>query len=115
MSRVKNGMEFKKIHVRKDDTVLVISGKDKGKKGKVMKVFPKDGKVLVDGINIAKKHTKPRPPKVPRGGILEKAQPINSSKIMLMCTKCNIPVRIKKRIREDRRKVRICRKCGEEL
>lgn len=102
----------KKIHVRKDDMVMVVSGKDKGKKGKVMKAFPQEAKVLVDGINVAKKHTKPRPPKVPQGGILEKAQPIDSSKVMLMCTKCNIPIRIKKRA--DTRK-RVCPKCGEEL
>lgn len=115
MEKAKKGKEIEKIHVRKDDTVMVVSGRDRGKKGKVMKVFPEDGKVLVDGINVAKKHTKPRPPKVPRGGILEKAQPIDSSKVMLMCTKCNIPIRVKKRLRDDGTKERICRKCSEEV
>jgi large subunit ribosomal protein L24 len=105
----------RKIHVKKDDNVMVVSGKDKGKKGKVMKVFPKEGRVLVDGINIAKKHTKPRPPKVPRGGILEKAQPVDSSKVMLMCTKCDKPVRVKHKLPEGGKKERICRKCGEEI
>lgn len=104
-----------KIHVRKDDMVVVLSGKDKGKKGKIMKVFPQEGKVLVDGINIAKKHTKPRPPKVPQGGILEKAQPINSSKVMLVCSKCNKAIRAKKKITDDGRKERTCRKCSEEI
>ena len=115
MKKSKTISEAEKIHVKKDDTVMVVSGRDKGKKGKVMKVFPREGKVLVDGINVAKKHTKPRPPKVPRGGILEKAQPIHSGKVMLMCTKCNIPVRLKHRVREDGGKERICRKCGEEI
>ncbi|MDQ7823191.1 MAG: 50S ribosomal protein L24 [Candidatus Eremiobacteraeota bacterium] len=111
----KNESAPRKIHVRRDDTVMVVSGKDKGKKGKVMKVFPKEGRVLVDGINIAKKHTKPRPPKVPQGGILEKAQPVDSSKVMLMCTKCNLPMRVKKRDTPEGKRERICRKCGEHI
>jgi len=110
-----NEVKTKKVHVRKDDTVMVVSGKDKGKKGKVMKVFPGEGRVLVDGINIAKKHTKPRTPKVPQGGILEKAQPVDSSKVMLMCTKGDKPVRIKHRLPDGGKKERICRKCGEQI
>jgi len=70
-----------KLHVKKGDTVLVISGDDKGRKGKVLKVFPKQKRVLVEGINIIKRHTKARPPKVPQGGILEKAAPIHLSNI----------------------------------
>jgi len=115
MKTTKEKAEKRNLHVKKDDTVMVVSGKDKGKKGKVMKALPKEGKVLVDGINIAKKHTKPKPPKVPRGGILEKAQPVDTSKVMLMCAKCDKPVRVKFHLSDDGRKERICRKCGEEI
>jgi len=115
MKTTKESAEKRNLHIRKDDTVMVVSGKDKGKKGKVMQALPREGKVLVDGINIAKKHTKPRPPKVPRGGILEKAQPVDSSKVMLMCGKCDKPVRVKHKVAEDGSKTRICRKCGEEI
>ncbi|MBI2252485.1 MAG: 50S ribosomal protein L24 [Armatimonadetes bacterium] len=101
-----------KTHVRKGDTVIVLNGKDKGKKGKILGVYPDKGKVLVEGINVFKRHTKPRPPKIPQGGILDKVLPIFSDKVMLVCSKCGIPTRIKKRI-ENKEKSRICRKCGE--
>ena len=74
------------VHVRKNDTVVVLSGKDKDKKGKVLEVLPQKGKVLVDGVNIAKRHTKPRPGQT-QGGILEKALPLNASKVQLICPK----------------------------
>jgi large subunit ribosomal protein L24 len=115
MKKKKEDRETKKIHVRKDDLVMVVSGADKGKKGKVMKVLPREGTVLVDGINIARKHTKPRPPKVPQGGILEKAMPIQSSRVMLMCSKCDKPFRIKMKVAEDGARTRICRRCNEEV
>lgn len=94
---------------------MVLSGKDKGKKAKVLNVFPQEGKVTVDGINVVKRHTRPRPPKVPRGGILEKAQPIPSSNVMLICPKCNKPTRIAKKIYEGGRRQRICKRCQEEI
>jgi large subunit ribosomal protein L24 len=106
-----------KLHVRKGDTVKIISGKDKGKSGKVLKAIPEKNRILVDGINVVKRHTRPRPPKVPQGGILEKALPISASNAMIVCKnpKCAQPVRVAHKIFEDGHKGRYCRKCGEEL
>ena len=104
-----------RLKVKKDDVVVVISGKDKGKKGKILKAFPREGKVLVDGINIVKRHTRPQPPKIPQGGILEKAHPIPVSKVMLVCPHCSLPSRLGTKRREDKSKVRYCKRCGEEI
>jgi large subunit ribosomal protein L24 len=103
-----------KVHVRKGDTVLVTTGKDKGKKGKVINVDPEKSRVIIDGINIVKRHTRPTQ-KMPQGGIMEKPAPVHSSNVMLYCTKCNSTTRINKEILGDGKKVRICKKCGEEL
>lgn len=103
-----------KVHVRKGDTVLVTTGKDKGKKGKVISVNPDKGRVIIDGVNIIKRHTKPTQ-KMPQGGIMEKPAPVDSSNVMLFCTKCNSPTRISKKILEDGKKVRVCKECGEIL
>ena len=105
-----------KIHVKKGDTVVVLTGTDKDKRGKVSKVMPFEGKVIVDGVNMAKRHTKARPPQVPQGGIIEKAMPIDSCKVMLVCPKCNKPVRAMK-VESDKNsgKKRVCRRCGEEI
>ena len=73
-----------KAHVKKDDVVMVIAGDDKGRKGKVLKVFKKEQRVLVEGLNLIKRHTKARPPKVPQGGILEKAAPIHISNVKVV-------------------------------
>ncbi|MBO8136874.1 MAG: 50S ribosomal protein L24 [Desulfotomaculum sp.] len=102
-----------KVHVRKGDTVVVIAGKDAGKKGKVLEVYPKTSRVVVEGVNIVKRHTRPNP-KMPQGGIVEKPAPIHSSNVMPFCTKCDKPVRVAKKIEGDK-KLRICRKCGSEL
>lgn len=101
-----------KIHVRRNDTVMVISGKDKGKIGEVLKVYPKKGKVLVKGVNIVSKHQKPNRQNM-QGGIIRKEAPIYSSKVMLYCTKCKNVTRISKKVLEDGTKVRVCKKCGE--
>ena len=101
-----------KIH--KNDTVLVIAGKDKGKKGKVRFAYPKDGKLLVEGINFIKKHSKAKG-QVKQAGIIELEAPINISNVMLLCQKCNHPARVGFRILEDGRKVRTCRSCGEVI
>ncbi|MFZ5634517.1 MAG: 50S ribosomal protein L24 [Bacillota bacterium] len=103
-----------KIHVRKGDTVLVTTGKDKGKKGKIISVDPEKSRIIIDGVNIVKRHTRPTQ-KMPQGGIMEKPAPVHSSNVMLFCTKCNSPTRIKKKFLEDGKKVRICRECGELL
>jgi large subunit ribosomal protein L24 len=102
------------MHVKKDDMVLVISGKDKGKRGKVLESIPREHQVLVEGVNIVKKHTKPRPPKIPQGGILEKALPVEASKVMWICPDCSKPARPSYRRLGDGTKERFCRKCTKE-
>lgn len=103
-----------KVHVRKKDKIMVISGKDKGKTGEVMAVMPKAGKVLVSGINIVSKHQKPNKQNM-EGGIIHREAPIYSSKVMLYCEKCKNVTRINHKILEDGTKVRVCKKCGETL
>lgn len=100
------------IHVRKNDTVMVISGKDKGKIGEVLSVFPKNGKVLVKSVNMITKHQKPNKENM-QGGIIHKEAPIFSSKVMLYCTKCKSVTRISNKVLNDGTKVRVCKKCGE--
>lgn len=101
-----------KVHVRKNDTVVVISGKDKGKIGEVLKVNPKTGRVLVKGVNIVTKHQKPSRENM-QGGIINMEAAINSSKVMLHCNKCKNATRISHKVLEDGSKVRVCKKCGE--
>ena len=103
-----------KVHVKKNDTVVVISGKDKGKTGEVLKVYPKTGKVLVQGVNIVKKHQKATRNQA-ESAIIEKEAAINSSKVMLYCKKCKAATRISYKLLEDGAKVRVCKKCGETL
>lgn len=103
-----------KIHVKKGDTVQVISGKDAGKKGKVLSVEPSKSRIIVEGINIMKRHTKPTRTN-PQGGIMEREAPIHSSNVMVYCAKCKEPVRVNKKILSDGQKVRVCNQCGEEL
>lgn len=99
------------LHVKTGDTVYVISGKDKGKTGKVIKVFPKKGKVVVEGINVVKKHMKPSQIN-PQGGVVERAAAIFSSKVMLFDEKAGKPTRIAHKI-IDGKKVRVSKKSGE--
>jgi large subunit ribosomal protein L24 len=98
----------------KSDNVLVLSGNDRGKTGKVLKIFPDKGRAVVEGINLIKKHTKPTQ-ELPQGGIVEKEGPINISNLKVICPKCNHPTRIGIKILEDKSKVRYCKntKCGE--
>lgn len=103
-----------KIHVKKGDTVQIISGKDAGKKGKVLSVEPSKSRIIVEGINIMKRHTKPTRTN-PQGGIMEREAPIHSSNVMVYCSKCKEPVRINKKVLSDGQKVRVCNQCGEEL
>jgi large subunit ribosomal protein L24 len=101
-----------KVHVKKGDTVLVLSGKDQGKKGKILEVNPGDLTVLVEGINISTKHSKPRS-RSQQGGIIHQESPINSSKVMLICEQCGKPTKIGKRLLDNGQKARECKKCGE--
>ena len=102
------------MKIRKNDNVLVIAGKDKGKKGKVRFAYPKKGRILVEGINFIKKHSKARG-QMRQAGIIDLEAPINVSNVMLFCDKCNRPVRVGYRFLEDGRKVRICRSCREVI
>jgi len=102
------------MKIRKNDTVLVIVGKDKGKKGKVRFVYPKDERLLVDGINFIKRHTRARGA-ARQAGIIEMEAPIHMSNVMLLCGKCNHPTRIGFHFLADGKKVRVCRSCGEVI
>lgn len=105
-------MALNKIHVRKNDTVVVISGKDKGKIGEVLEVSPSKGKVLIKGVNVVAKHQKPNKANM-QGGIIHKEAAIFSSKVMLYCKKCKSVTRISNKILDDGTKVRVCKKCQE--
>ena len=107
-------MNNTKVHVRKGDTVVVVSGKNEGKKGKVLEVIPTRGRIIVEGVNVVKRHSRPTR-SLPQGGILEKEAPIHSSNAMLYCNKCNKPTRIMKNTRDNGVKERVCRHCGEVL
>ncbi|WP_427340468.1 50S ribosomal protein L24 [Caloranaerobacter sp. DY30410] len=102
------------MHVKKGDTVVVISGKDKGKKGKVLTALPKRNRVIVEGVNMQTKHKKPSP-KFPQGGIIHQEGPIHVSNVMLYCEKDKKGVRVGYKILENGEKVRVCKKCGEVL
>ena len=100
------------MHVKKDDTVVVISGKDKGKKGKVIQVFPKESKILVENINMVTKHQKPTQ-QMQQGGIMRQEGKLDASKVMLFCSKCDKGVRTGDKFLTDGKKVRYCKKCEE--
>ncbi|HPE15736.1 MAG TPA: 50S ribosomal protein L24 [Oscillospiraceae bacterium] len=105
---------MKKLSVKKDDVVIVLSGKDKGVKGKVISAMPKSGKVIVQGVNVASRHTKPRK-EGEEGGIIKKEAPIYACKVMRVCPKCQKPTRVAHKILADGKKVRVCKQCGAEL
>ncbi len=105
-------MTQKKLHVKKGDTVTITAGKDKGKKGKILSAFPKKDRIVVEGVNMVKKHTKPTQ-KVMQGGIISKEAPIHVSNVMLVCSRCGKPSRMGKKVLEDGQIVRVCKKCGE--
>ena len=104
---------MKKLHVKTGDTVIVISGDDKGKTGKVLEVSPKEGKVIVEGVNLVKKHVRPRPPQE-NGGIVEVEGAMYADKVQLYCDKCGKGVRVKHTVNGDK-KIRVCAKCGKEI
>lgn len=101
-----------KVHVKNGDTVMILSGKDRGKKGKVLKVDPNKGMVLVEGINMSTKHKKPKT-RYEQGGILHQESPVNSSKAMLICNRCGEPTKVGKSISDNGDKSRVCKKCDE--
>ena len=106
-------MSLVKLHVKKGDTVVVLSGKDKGKQGKIITAMPSAGKVIVEGVNKVKRHSKPSL-KVPQGGIITKEMPLHVCKVQLVCPACNKPTRTGHKL-VDGKNVRVCKKCGETI
>jgi large subunit ribosomal protein L24 len=103
--------------IKRNDTVLVIAGKDRGKTGVVRSVLPKKGRVVVDGVNMIKKHQRPSQSQgtmVP-GGIVTREVPLHASNVMVVCSECGKPTRTGARVRQDGVKVRICKKCGADI
>jgi large subunit ribosomal protein L24 len=105
---------MEKVLLKKNDTVMVVAGKDRGKSGKVLRVLPKKEAVIIERLNFAKRHLRAGGPHG-KGGIVEKEAPIRISNVQLLCGKCNLPTRIGKKVLEDGKKIRICRKCGEAI
>jgi len=103
----------KRYHVKKNDTVMVKVGKDKGKTGKVLRINQKKDRLIVEKVNVIKRHV--RPTQKSKGGIMERESPIAVSNVMVFCEKCSKPVRLGNKILEDGKKVRYCRKCNEVL
>lgn len=102
------------MKIRKDDNVLVIAGKDKGKKGKVRFVHLKERKALIEGVNMIKTHSKAKA-QVKQAGLIEREAPIDLSDVMLLCSRCHHPTRVGFKVLDDGSKVRICRSCGEVI
>ena len=97
--------------VRKNDNVIVVTGKDRGKRGRVLKVLPHRNRVLVEGVNFIKRHTRPNPQRNVKGGIVEREASLHASNVQIVCPECGAPTRIGHQLLGDGRKVRICRKC----
>jgi large subunit ribosomal protein L24 len=97
--------------IRKNDNVVVVTGKDRGKRGRVLKVVPEKNRLVVEGVNIIKRHTKPNPQRNIKGGLVEREAALHASNVQVVCPECGKPTRIGKKILGDGRKVRVCRKC----
>ena len=97
--------------VRKNDNVLETTGKDRGKRGRVLKVLPANNRVVVEGVNRIKRHTKPNPQRQIKGGLVEREAPLHASNVQIVCPECGKATRIGRKVLGDGRKVRICRKC----
>lgn len=115
----KKPLHLAKMNIKKGDTVLITTGKDKGKEGTVSRAMPQVNKVIVEGMNIAKKHIRPQG-QTQQGGIIDKAMPIHVSNVMLKCTECGEPTRVgheRREMGQDKklRPIRICKKCGKAI
>ena len=104
-----------RMRLRKGDEIMVITGKDRGKRGRVQEVRPSDQTVIVAGVNIAKRHTKANPSKNQKGGIIEQPMPLGLGKVMVVCPHCGKPTRIAHRLDDDGTKERVCKQCGEAI
>ncbi|MGE5529627.1 MAG: 50S ribosomal protein L24 [Patescibacteria group bacterium] len=100
--------------LRKGDEVVILAGKDRGRRGKIQRVLGREGKVIIEGLNLAKKHAKPTKAS-PQGGVIDKAVPVPTSKVMLVCGGCNKPTRIRREPAVDGVMVRTCRQCGRTI
>lgn len=105
-------MSLQKVHVKRGDTVVILSGKDQGKKGEILKVIPKTNRVIVKGVNMITKHVKPNMANR-QGGMVHQEAPVHASNVMLYCTRCNKPTRIAHKVLEDGSKVKVCKHCNE--
>jgi large subunit ribosomal protein L24 len=97
--------------IRRNDNVVVMTGKDRGKRGRVLKVVPATNRLIVEGVNLIKRHTKPNPQRQVKGGVVEREAALHASNVQLVCPECGKPTRLGRKILGDGRKVRICRKC----
>jgi large subunit ribosomal protein L24 len=103
-----------RTRIRKNDMVMVVKGRDRGKTGKVLRVAPEDGRVLIERLNVVKRHSKARGAASP-GGIVEKEAPISAANVMFFCERCNAPVRLGIRFGAEGERSRVCRRCGEAV
>ena len=101
--------------IRKNDNVVVTTGKDRGKSGRVVRLVPEKNRLVVEGVNLIKRHTKPNPQKNVKGGVVEREAALHASNVQIVCPECGKPTRIGKKVLDDGRKVRICRKCDGVL
>ena len=97
--------------VRKNDNVVVVTGKDRGKRGRVLKVLPDRNRLVVEGVNFIKRHTRPNPRQNVKGGIVEREAALEASNVQIVCPECGVPTRVGRQLLGDGRKVRVCRKC----
>jgi large subunit ribosomal protein L24 len=97
--------------IRKNDSVIVITGRDRGKRGRVLRVIPEKRRVIVEGVNFIKRHTRPNPQKNIKGGIVEREAPLSASNVQLVCPECSNPTRVGRKLLDDGRRVRFCVKC----
>ena len=100
-----------KTPIRKNDTVLVTTGKDRGKKGRVIRLVPEKNRLIVEGVNLIKRHTRPNPAKNVNGGVVQREASLHASNVQLVCPECGAQTRVGHKVLDDGRKVRICRKC----
>lgn len=104
-----------RVNIKKEDQVYVLRGRDRGKTGRVLKVLPKEGRAIVERINVIKRHTRPNPQKNIKGGVVERESPINLAAIMVVCRECGARTRVRHVLLQDGRKVRHCTKCKGAL
>lgn len=106
--------EVPRLHVRKDDLVEVVTGDDAGRRGKVVQAFPREGRVVVEGVNVQKRHTRPTRQN-PQGGVVEKPGPLAAAKVMLVCPACDKPTRYRRQRNPDGSLTRVCQRCGKAI